>query len=54
MLRALESRDVALRCLARRPAPLIAREAAGTDVVVGDVLDEEMLRGIARTAARQP
>ena len=44
MLRALESRDVALRCLARRPAPLIARVAAGTDVVVGDVLDEEATR----------
>jgi uncharacterized protein YbjT (DUF2867 family) len=44
MLRALESRDIALRCLARRPAPLRARVAPDTEVVVGDVLDEEALR----------
>lgn len=44
MLRALESRNVALRCLARRPAPLLTRVAAGTDVVAGDVLDLEAMQ----------
>jgi uncharacterized protein YbjT (DUF2867 family) len=44
MLRALEQEDLALRCMARRPAPLLARVAAGTEVVAGDVLDDDAVR----------
>jgi uncharacterized protein YbjT (DUF2867 family) len=44
LLRALEDEDVALRCLARRAGPLLARVAAGTEVVSGDVLDEQAVR----------
>src|ERR1051325_4486516 len=39
LLRALERRSVAVRCLCRNPEPLRGRVAAGTQVVPGDLLD---------------
>ena len=43
LLRVLESRGLAVRCLARNPAYLSARVAPETEVVAGDVLDESSL-----------
>ena len=43
LLRVLESRGLAVRCLARNPAYLSARVAPETEVVTGDVLDESSL-----------
>jgi uncharacterized protein YbjT (DUF2867 family) len=44
LLRPLEHRDLALRCVARRPDQLRGRVAAGTEVVAGDLLDDAALR----------
>ncbi len=43
LLRALEARGEAVRCIARRPEYLIPRASARTDVVKGDVLDRHSL-----------
>lgn len=43
LLRSLESRGEALRCLARRPEFLRSRVGANTEIVAGDVLDPESL-----------
>lgn len=45
LLRALEERRVALRCLARRPEYLKERVGPETEVVRGDVLEAESLLG---------
>lgn len=45
LLRTLEERGVALRCLARRPEYLKERVGPDTEVVPGDVLEPESLRG---------
>ena len=51
LLKALEQRGTALRCLARRPEVLRPRVGPGTQVVQGDVLDgsglAEALEGVA-------
>ncbi len=44
LLRVLEERGEAVRCLARRPEYLRGRVAAATDVVGGDVLNYDSLR----------
>jgi uncharacterized protein YbjT (DUF2867 family) len=44
LLRALEREDVALRCIARRPGQLRERVAAATEVIAGDLLDDDALR----------
>ena len=43
LLKKLEARGCRLRCLARQPEFLIARVAAGTEIVAGDVLDSASL-----------
>jgi uncharacterized protein YbjT (DUF2867 family) len=45
LLQELERRGVPLRCLARRPEALESRVADTTEVVKGDVLDADSLRG---------
>lgn len=45
LLPELESRGVRVRCMARRPEWLRTRVGPGTEVVAGDVLDPESLRG---------
>jgi uncharacterized protein YbjT (DUF2867 family) len=45
LLRALEERGGALRCMARRPEYMEERVGPGTEVVQGDVLTPESLRG---------
>ena len=45
LLRILEDRGHAVRCLTRRPDALQSRVAETTEVVQGDVLDAEQLRG---------
>jgi uncharacterized protein YbjT (DUF2867 family) len=45
LVQALEERGAVIRCLARRPEYLEARVGPGTEVVRGDVLDPESLRG---------
>jgi uncharacterized protein YbjT (DUF2867 family) len=45
LLRALEDGGVRLRCLARRPEFLRGRVGESTEVVQGDVLDRESLKG---------
>lgn len=45
LLRELEARHERVRCLARRPEYLEPRVAAATEVVRGDALDAESLRG---------
>lgn len=44
LLKALEARDLRVRCLARRPEFLSPRAGPTTEVVQGDVLDVESLR----------
>ncbi len=44
LLKALERRNLPVRCLARRPEFLAPRVGASTEVVQGDVLDLESLR----------
>jgi uncharacterized protein YbjT (DUF2867 family) len=44
LLRALQERGHAVRCLARKPAFLRPRVLAGTEIVEGDVLDRTSLR----------
>lgn len=48
LLHALESRGCRLRCLARRPAALVARVRPSTEVVAGDVLDRPSLDAALR------
>ena len=43
LLKALETRGDRVRCVARRPAHLASRVAAGTQVVAGDLLDPSAL-----------
>lgn len=45
LLKALEARGDRVRCLARQPAHLASRVAAGTEVVAGDLLDRSSLNG---------
>ena len=46
LLRALEARGYAVRCLARHPEFVAARAGPGTTVVRGDCLDADSLRGV--------
>ena len=48
LLRTLEADGKRIRCLARRPEYLRARVGATTEVVQGDVLDPDSLRGALR------
>lgn len=50
LLQALEARGLPVRCLARRPQVLAPRVAAGTEVVLGDVLDPGALEPVLRGA----
>ncbi len=43
LLRALEQRGLAVRCLARQPEALLPKVGAGTEVVAGDVFDPASL-----------
>src|SRR5579884_4100692 len=43
MLRALERRSIAVRCLCRNPEVLRGRVAAGTEVVAGDLVEPASL-----------
>jgi uncharacterized protein YbjT (DUF2867 family) len=45
LVQALEEREERLRCLARRPHHLEPRVGPGTEVVRGDVLDRDSLKG---------
>ncbi len=48
LLRALQSRGVRLRCLARQPERLQEHVSASTEIVAGDVLDEATLTAAMR------